>query len=323
MNLDNFAQHYSNASVRLPLILTAPESISRSESAELIREGRVQLLETVSNAGAVLLRGLGHDSSDDNQKILHGLAAELLSYKGGGSADRKNISENVSTVTPSPALVQIPLHNELSYTENYPRYMCFFCHTSPKWGGATSLADGNKVYESIEPALKTKLERHGVCYKRFMYHNTPKIRISVRKSWQQTFLTDDRTQVERELENDNIEYQWTNSGLSIRQNRPAFIQHPDTGKTVWFNQILNFVLFQPVARAISKSLFGFRDTGVEFGDGSPITTKMRRQIFKVLKTQIINEPWQDNDIIVVDNIACLHGRARYRGKRRVTVGMFN
>ena len=48
-----------------------------------------------------------------------------------------------------------------------------------------------------------------------------------------------------------------------------------------------------------------------------------RHIDQVLETHLVNEPWQDNDMLFVDNIACMHGRAPFKGDRLVTVGMFN
>ncbi len=308
---------------QLPKHFDSPIFESRSDAIEFVGSKRAEILAEVSEAGALLLRGLGKDNIHANQRMLEALSNDIVGYKGGGSADRETLSENITTVTPGPSLIQIPVHNELSYTENYPRFMAFFCSISAEQGGATSLASGRVIYESIDSEVREKLEKYGVCYKRFMYHSSPRMSVSVRKSWQETFHTECRRVVETELEKDGIEYSWSRTGLSIRQYRPAFIVHPESNQMVWFNQILNFVLFQPVARVISKAMFGFRDTGVEYGNGSPISSSIRRHIFDVFKAHVVNEPWQNDDILLVDNIACMHGRQRYRGKRIVTVGMFN
>lgn len=307
----------------IPKRVLPPCNMTRQTAAGWIAQRRQDLLHRVSAQGAILLRGFGIDNAQHNQLILQALSNDIVSYKGGGSADKILVSQNISTVSPAPHYVQIPAHNELSYTENYPRYMAFFCQKSAAWGGQTILADGHAIYNEIDPYIRRKLQKQGVCCKRFMYNRSPKLSIGVRKSWHETFHCDDKNAVQQQLEKAGMEYQWTSSGLSVRQHRPAFINHPVTQKPVWFNQISNFSLFNPAARVVSKAIFGFRDTGVEFGDGTPVTAAMRKHIFGVISHHLIYPSWMDNDILLLDNIAYLHGRAQYFGCRVITVGMFN
>ena len=89
------------------------------------------------------------------------------------------------------------------------------------------------------------------------------------------------------------------------------------------NHIQLFEAARPVLRLMSKAVFGFRGVGVEFGNGEPLGFKTIRYIHKTINQHVVDEPWMDDDFMIVDNIACMHGRAPFKGEREVTVGMFN
>ena len=308
----------------LPYKLEVKEPVSRQDAAEFFSSNREQILKLVSEKGAILIRGLGQYDVEANHSLLKALGLEdVINYKGGGSVDRSSVSKDINTVTPFPKWWPITLHNELAYTDQFPRYMCFFCKTPAAEGGATSLGDGAKIYKLMPENVIENLETKGVMYKRFMYNTEQKVKAGFRKSWQETFLTEDKKQVEQELEKTGTEYEWKSDGLYTRLKRPAFHTHPLTGEPVWFNHIQTFERPRPLVRLASKGMFKFRDVGACYGDGSKIPLSDIRKIHQVLRDNTINEPWQPDEILLVDNIACMHGRAAFKGEREVTVGMFS
>ncbi len=56
------------------------------------------------------------------------------------------------------------------------------------------------------------------------------------KSWQDTFETDDKAEVERYLAAAEAEWEWGPDGIRVVQHRKATTRHPVTGTEVWFNQ---------------------------------------------------------------------------------------
>ncbi|AHD04739.1 hypothetical protein ERIC1_1c19060 [Paenibacillus larvae subsp. larvae DSM 25719] len=46
------------------------------------------------------------------------------------------------------------MHNEMSYTTNWPLKIWFYAVQTAKKGGETQLADSRKVYERIDPSIR-------------------------------------------------------------------------------------------------------------------------------------------------------------------------
>ena len=60
---------------------------------------------------------------------------------------------------------------------------------------------------------------------------------------------------------------------------------------------------------------------VSFADGSPIPGTIFYHIMDTLDANTIAFPWQKGDILVLDNVLSMHGRATFTGKRRVLTAM--
>ena len=80
-----------------------------------------QYLNSLLDAyGAVLIRGLPIDGGSEFSKLMSSFAAKPMQYVGGISA-RKNVHKNVDTASDDPPSVTIELHNEMSYSTEYPK----------------------------------------------------------------------------------------------------------------------------------------------------------------------------------------------------------
>jgi alpha-ketoglutarate-dependent taurine dioxygenase len=60
---------------------------------------------------------------------------------------------------------------------------------------------------------------------------------------------------------------------------------------------------------------------VFFADGSTIPLKDLYHILDVLDANTIYFPWKKGDVLVLDNILAMHGRAVFSGKRRILAAM--
>jgi len=103
------------------------------------------------------------------------------------------------------------------------------------------------------------------------------------------------------------------------------VRHPLTGRRCWFNQIafLNQWTLDPDVREYLVEVYG--EDGLPFntcfGNGDPIDEGLVALLNDIYETHTIREPWQDGDLMLVDNIRTAHSREAYIGPREVYVGM--
>ena len=69
--------------------------------------------------GAILFRNFGVKTVSDFEQFMKAVSGELLEYSYG-STPRSQVSGHVYTSTEYPADQDIPLHNEMSYSRNWP-----------------------------------------------------------------------------------------------------------------------------------------------------------------------------------------------------------
>ncbi|ALE73102.1 SyrP [Pseudonocardia sp. EC080610-09] len=274
--------------------------------------------DLVDEHGAVVVRGLGLRTVAD----VAGVAARL----GGAAytereavAARTLLADGVHSSTPWPARQPMCPHHELSYVLETPATLMFACLRAPASGGATPLVDTARVVDELPGALVDRIQRDGWLLVR-NYGD------QIGASWTQAFGTTDRDEVERYCRANAIATEWTTGGgLRTRQRRHGVLVHPATGERVFFNQIafLSEYAMDPEVREFLVELHG--PDGLpfttRFGDGSPVPPDVVDVINDAHERHTVREPWQDGDLLVVDNLRVAHGRDPYTGVRDVVVAM--
>ena len=303
------------ADAGLPLVLEpAVDALSLTEWTSNNRDSIVQKLRT---HGAILFRGFNPNSVEEFEQFLRLLVGDLLPYSYR-STPRSEVSGRIYTSTEYPAHQSIPLHNEMSYTREWPGMLGFFCVEPAPEGGETPIADSRRVFNLIAPAIRETFINKGVMYVRNYGE-------ALDLSWENVFQTSDRAEVEAYCRKTDIQFEWKDQDiLRTSQVCQAVANHPQTGEPVWFNQAHLFHV-SSLDSTVRDSLLSLADgeppRNAYYGDGTSIEESALEQIREIYTKEAVVFGWQKHDILLLDNMLAAHGRRPFRGARKIVVGM--
>jgi alpha-ketoglutarate-dependent taurine dioxygenase len=310
---------------KMPLLVQPGdrEQASAEGLASWSAEHRHDLDEWLHRDGAVLFRGFGIGDAEEFRGVAVAVCPRLVNYVGGDSP-RRNVANQVYTSTEFSPHLEIGLHNELSYTRSWPERV-FFCSLQvAENGGETHIADGRRVLEGLDPEVRERFVEKRVLYTQ---HLRDRDEPGPGKSWQETFETTSRDEVERICANQDMEFQWTGRGLKTTLHNPGVLTHPITREVCWFNQAVLWHAGFVGAKAQESRLAG-TSPGKEafgcharYGDGSEIPMSDLRSVHSACEKSEILFSWQAGDLLILDNILAMHGRKPFTGERRVLVAM--
>lgn len=267
--------------------------------------------------GALLFRGF---KVEDNQfyGFANSFANELMDYSEP-STPRTKLSDKIYTSTEYPKEQFIPMHNEHSYSNHWPSKIWFHCVKPSAIGGATPIADSMLIYEKIDPSIREEFSRKQVMYVR-NFSNAMDL------PWQAVFQTENKSDVEQYCRANKIDFEWkADGGLRTKQVCQAVLLHPRTKQMVWFNQAHLFHIsnLEPAVQAYLLETFGEENLprNTYFGDGTPIPIAYLEEIRRVYKTFQLSFPWQQSDVLMLDNMCYAHGRDPFEGERKILVAM--
>lgn len=268
--------------------------------------------------GAVLLRGFDVGGVDGFAGVVRTVAGTPLAYTER-SSPRSTIKGQVYTSTDYPPAEEIFLHNENSYQARWPLTLFFYCVRPPETQGATPLADTRRVLRSIDPAVREEFAARGWMVARNFTdgYGVP---------WPQAFGTDDRAAVEAYCAANDMVPEWVGAtGLRTRARRKAVHRHPATGETVWFNHIAFFHV-TTLAPDVCEGLRELMDeadlpTNSYYGDGAPIPDDVVAHLRDCYRAASTRFDWQQDDVLVVDNMLAAHAREPFTGPRKIAVAM--
>jgi alpha-ketoglutarate-dependent taurine dioxygenase len=302
-----------------PAVVAAPGiGTGAGDAAGWVAAHRQGLRAAVTEHGALLVRGLGLRDAGEVASVFGGVADQLTGEREA-FAPRQRVTGGVYTSTPWPARQPMCMHHEQSFTLEFPGLMLFACLTAPRSGGATGVADGQAVLDALPRDLVARFEREGWVLARSFTDE-------IGASWPAAFGTDDPNAVERYCRTNGIAFSWRADGeLRTRQRRSAVVRHPVTGRRCWFNQIafLNDATLDPDVREYLVDEYGADGLPftTRFGNGDPIGEDVVGLLNAVYEEHTVREPWQDGDLLLVDNVRTAHSREPFTGPREVLVGL--
>jgi alpha-ketoglutarate-dependent taurine dioxygenase len=268
--------------------------------------------------GALLFRGFDNRAATRFEEFVKAMCGELLEYDER-SSPRSEVRHLVYTSTDYPPERAIFLHNEHSYCLTFPMKLFFHCLTPASSGGETPLADTRKVFARIPPEIRNRLIE-----KKWMYVRNFNGQVGL--SWKDVFQTTDRAEVEDYCARNGIQCTWRDEvRLRTCQTRPAIATHPRTGDRVWFNHATFFHIttLEPPLADLLLAEFGEAElpSNSYYGDGSPIESHVVDKLRQAYLRETVLFNWQEEDILMLDNMLVAHGRAPFVGPRRILVAM--
>jgi alpha-ketoglutarate-dependent taurine dioxygenase len=309
----------------MPFLVEAQADEARRPDALASRviEQRRDLDERLLQTGALLFRGYGVVTAQAFHHVVASLRPRLLGYVGGDSP-RTALGDGIYTSTEFPAHMEIGLHNEMSYTHSWPESVFFCCLIAPQSGGETHIADSRKVFSQMDPEVRERFSKRGVLYRQHLRDDNEE---GPGKSWQETFETTDRDEVERVCSDQGLAFCWTTRGLRTSLSNPGVLKHPRSGEICWFNQAdlwhRSFDTVKVQECRTPRDDHGDESIGSHacYADGSEIPTTdlvAVRSTYGKIETRF---RWQAGDVLMLDNVLAMHGRKPFDGERRVLVAM--
>lgn len=297
----------------LPLAFQASDEV---DMVEWVRSNRDMLRSRLHERGALLLRSV---ETPEFSNLVEAFTDSQVDF-AGGAAIRSRVDADTYTASEYPEELDIRLHSEFCYSNDWPMLLFFHCETAPTDRGQTPLVDNRRVLADVPDEIRAEFVERGLTYTRGYGYN---------RTWQRSYETDSREEVEQLCRREGRECEWLEDDrLRTRERRQAIATHPVTGEQVWFNYAIGFHISRMddgIREALSTSP---EDTdeqlwpnNVLWGDGSKIDAGVVEKLNEIVEQNAVQFDWEEGDTLIVDNMICGHGRRPYSGNRRILLKM--
>ena len=175
-----------------PLVITPAEADAGPAGLIARLRGLDDLTGLLTRSKALVFRGFGVTPAELDE-VMDLLLPNRLAYVHGNSP-RTKVGRQIYTSTEYPPEQTISMHNEMSYAHQWPTRLLFYCDQAAETGGATPVVDGVRWLRALDPEVRERFAG-GVRYTQNLHGGA-----GFGKSWQDTFETDSRPDVEAFLD---------------------------------------------------------------------------------------------------------------------------
>uniref|UniRef100_J3MSP5 TauD/TfdA-like domain-containing protein n=1 Tax=Oryza brachyantha TaxID=4533 RepID=J3MSP5_ORYBR len=183
--------------------------------------------------------------------------------------------------------------------KEFPGKVILFCEVPPPEGGETPFVPSFRVTERVVeefPEMVEELDEKGLRYT-FMAPTKNDTKSMRGRGWEDAFATADKAEAEKRARALGMEVEWTADGgaktiLGPRKLTRVFPERP--GRRMWFNTVVG--------------MHGTEVSTATMADGSEIPAGFVRRCRDIIEEESIQFRWEKGDVLILDNLATLHGR---------------
>jgi len=346
----------SSGRKKFPVVMYPKENQSFERILGEIADRKIELMASLHKNGSILFRNCKIKNYYSFGRILKALNIPPCNdgeYYGEVLRDYLKSEKGVMDVTfsPSPDSSVIPPHTEAYYWYKQPKYISFYCEETNCRYGETPLFNCVDIMEDIPDQLLNRLKNIKAVME-YRLSSDPLINESdtsarqMKNTWQRSFATTDKSQVERELDRDDVEYHWEENGRLLMKVYVKLVsRHPDTGELCFrgvrypFNNnkkfmMKNYILPRLGLRKYLKFLirdlhlnvmvkFNLIDSRdlfwVDSLDGVNLSKKENVILTNSYFKNVSIFKWQTDDMLIVDNIKLAHARLNVDSLRKIKI----
>ena len=296
------------------------ESIDSTQA--WINKNKVSIENFLEEHGVILFSDFPVKNAENFDHFVTAFNFETFTYeKSLSNAVRINKTDKVFTANEAPKEIEIFLHHEMAQTPIYPHRIFFFCKSTSEKGGETPLCRSDHLYDAIyreNESLLKNFEKYGVIYNSIMSDGDELVSGQGR-SWQKTLGVKNKNEAEIKLA--QLGYEWTwmqGNNLSVTTCTFEAIKTLKDGRKSFFNQVI-------AASLGWKKSSENEVSPVRYGNGDEIDLSAIDLIAELANSLTFLRPWEENDILLVDNFRVMHGRKPFSGgkAREVLVSLTN
>jgi hypothetical protein len=277
--------------------------------------------------GLVILKNTGMTHLRELKRWAELLFDDFAAY-AGGSAPRDKWSDQVFGLDDAPSTIDLCFHNEGCYLPEYPGCFAIGSIACPREGGYTLVADNEAATDILmQTPVGQRLREQGVRYIRLMQDKTA-VGVQGYKSWQDTFLTEDRAEVEAMVRANGWDFDWLPKGTLRTSHRvEAYEYHEGLGRSLFFAGLASHAAFFDQWPAYSGLPDEERPLNMTHGDGSAFSIDEIAQVYAAYNSASLALDWKRMDLALLDNLRWAHARPAFHleaGEQRllgVAMGM--
>ena len=300
-----------------PLIYDGGEFTSLSASIAWAQKNHSELIDLAFHHGAVLFRDFGTETDHDFDRFIQAFNLENFHYEQSlSNAVRFNRTERVFTANEAPADVKIFLHHEMAQTPFYPSRLFFFCEQPAETGGATPICRSDVLVVRLQeqhPQFIADLITKGLKYRNILPDQDDP-QSGMGRSWRSTFHADTPEQCEANMAEIGYTGEWRDDG-SLVSTTPVLdgIRSLADGRQTFFNQLI----------AAYRGWGSDENSGppITYGDGTPLDHVAVTAACEIAEELTFNVPWQQGDVVLVDNYVTMHARQTFTGTRKILASL--